>query len=54
MKEVWGGEEETVGVFAPPGGGEDLRVNSGGDRVSWVVGWASGMGAGGVVAMGVD
>ena len=54
MKDVWGGEDETVGVFEPPGGGVDLRVNSGGDMVSWVVGWTTGMGGGGVVAIGVD
>ena len=51
--DVWGGEEDTVGVFTPPGGGVDLRVNSGGVMVSWVVGWAVGIPAGGVVAIGV-
>jgi hypothetical protein len=29
MREVWGGEEEMVGVFTRPGGGLDLKVNSG-------------------------
>ena len=29
MKEVWGGEEDTVGVFTRPVGGLDLKVNSG-------------------------
>jgi hypothetical protein len=54
MNEVWGGEEETVGVFTRPGGGGDLKENSGGLIVSWVVGWAVGMPAPGVVAIGVD
>jgi hypothetical protein len=53
-KEVWGGEEP-VGVFTRPGGGV-VFVNSGGDMVSWVVGWGWGVGmpAEGVVAIGVD